>query len=88
MKHKTLCTFIIWLIITCIFELPLTWTSVRSALAVAGISDFFIIIVNIYIVASLIALVLAKYAVRVIESIVVDMKELKKEVRANGKNGH
>lgn len=73
MKHKTLWVFITWILLISIFELPLTWDSVENNLMKSIIDGYgsvvFIVICDLYIIASLIALVIAKSIIKTVDDI-------------------
>ena len=73
MKHKTRWTLIIWMMICSLFELPLTWGVTESVLAESVTKGYgslmVIVVVDLYIIAALVALVLAKQGVETIDNI-------------------
>lgn len=66
-KHKTVWTFVLWLLILCVFELPI-WS--RSFINMLENSNLALLtLVNLYCIGSLFALALAKDIIQAIERI-------------------
>lgn len=72
MKHKTLWTFLLWAVTLCIFELPLLSFPIWETIRTSNIA--YIVIIDIYTVASLFALLIAKYEVKTIDTLITNMK--------------
>lgn len=73
MKHKTLWTFLLWVLTLCIFELPLLLLPIGE---IVGTSNFvYIIIIDIYSIASLFALIIVKYGVKKIDILITTLKK-------------
>lgn len=65
MKH--LWTFILWAVTLCIFELPLLSVPIGEIIRTSNIA--YIVIIDIYAVASLFAFLIAKYEAKIIARI-------------------
>lgn len=72
MKHKTIWIFIIWMLVVSLFELPLTWKSVENVLMISLMEGYgsliFIVICDLYVIASLTALAIANFIIEKVDN--------------------